>query len=103
MTEPGNAPPYKCTGTLPEELAEAEPSHTPCAAQPLIFLRYDLGLDLWNRARAPGAHRFQVEAYRQKSLAAMPEIAGLTVSLSYDGGETWREARVRPAGDGVSR
>lgn len=73
----------------------------PCRAEPLIFLRYaDLDTDLYQRVRAPGAHRFEVEAYRQPSTTATPDIAGLRLWTSYDDGDTWREARVRPLSDG---
>ena len=92
--------PYECVGTLLEGLADGPPSNTPCRPEPLIFLRYNLGLDLSNRAKAPGVHRFEVTAYRQPSTADRPDIAGLKLWVSDDGGDNWREALVRTLGDG---
>ncbi|MPZ26035.1 MAG: hypothetical protein GEV12_06195 [Micromonosporaceae bacterium] len=76
-------------------------STDPCSPEPIVFASYDLAgsLELDNTVLAPGAQRFSVHAYHSPSTAPMPEIAGLELSVSYDG-EQWSPARVRPAGDG---
>ncbi len=71
-------------------------SSDPCAATPLVFLRYDAGLDLHNTAPAPGAHRFTVTAYHEATDA--PAITGLKLWTSVDGGDHWGRARVIPKG-----
>ncbi|HYJ69826.1 MAG TPA: hypothetical protein VEX15_19405 [Nocardioidaceae bacterium] len=70
----------------------------PCRAEPLIFLRYDAGVDLINAVSAAGVHRFDVTAYRQATDG--PRIQGLRLWTSVDGGETWRPAVVIPSGHG---
>jgi hypothetical protein len=70
----------------------------PCRAEPLIFLRYDAGVDLANTVETPGAHRFEVTAYRQATDG--PSIEGLRLWTSVDGGETWRPAEVVPVDRG---
>lgn len=81
VTEEATPPGLQCP-----ETAFAD-STTPCQPQPLIFLRYDAGLDLLNTAPAPGAHRLQVTAYRQA--AGGPPLAGLRLWFSTDGGNAW--------------
>jgi hypothetical protein len=79
---------------------EAGPSPG-CRAEPLIFLRYSgLDLSLRNVAEAPGAKRFEVTTYRQRSTVASPAIAGLKLWVSYDGGGKWTQALVQPKGNG---
>jgi hypothetical protein len=74
----------------------------PCAPVPAVFVSYDLGssLALDNTVRARGVHKFDVYAYHHPSPAPMPEIAGLRLWASYDGGDRWTEVRVRDQGDG---
>ena len=73
----------------------------PCRAEPLIFLRYTgTDTDLSNRVAAPGVHRFEVAAHRQPSADPRPEVAGLKLWVSYDGGDRWHRADVRSLGDG---
>ncbi|MEV0429516.1 S8 family serine peptidase [Micromonospora sp. NPDC050495] len=71
-----------------------------CRVEPLIFLRYDFDLNLDNRLPAGRTHLFTIEPYRQASTEALPEIAGLTVQASYDGGRTWSDLRATPQTDG---
>ncbi|RJL34513.1 S8 family peptidase [Bailinhaonella thermotolerans] len=75
----------------------------PCAPQPLVYVGYDLGDSLAtdNTVRAPGAHRFRVEAYHAQSAEAMPRIAGLRLWASTDDGRTWRPLPLVPRGNGV--
>lgn len=74
----------------------------PCAPEPLVFVNYDLSASLAmdNTVRAPGAQWFTVHAYHAPSTAPMPEIAGVRVWASYDGGNEWTQAQVRAEGDG---
>lgn len=71
----------------------------PCRAEPLIYLRYEAGVDLHNAVPAPGPHRFTVHADRQAEHA--PAIAGLRLWTSTDAGKTWRAAKVSEQGRGV--
>ncbi|SDU61746.1 S8 family serine peptidase [Jiangella alkaliphila] len=94
------AEPYSCDSEWMTRLLEQPPLDTPCSPEPLIFLRYDLGLDLTNRAEAPGPQRIEVTTHRQPSLEPMPDVVGLRLWVSYDEGGEWSEARVRPRADG---
>ena len=77
----------------------------PCAPEPLVFVGYELGdtLALDNTVAAPGGHAFDVHVYHSRSTGPMPEIAGLRLWASTDGGEQWRPVPVRATGDGVYR
>ncbi|MGW0819477.1 hypothetical protein ACWD00_40940 [Streptomyces viridiviolaceus] len=69
-----------------------------CRPEPLIFLRYDLGLDLDNTAKAGGTHRITVVAYYQERLTAPPEVTSLRTEVTYDGGRTWQRATTKAVG-----
>ncbi|MEV4544302.1 hypothetical protein [Micromonospora echinaurantiaca] len=69
-----------------------------CRPEPLIFLRYDLGLALDNTARAGRAHQITVVGYYQERLTAPPTVTTLRVEASFDGGQTWHPATTRTAG-----
>jgi hypothetical protein len=73
-------------------------SEEECRPEPLIFLRYDLGLDLDNTAKAEGAHPIKVIAYYQERLSSPPEVTTLLVEVSFDVGTTWRPAISQAAG-----
>ncbi|MFE1953919.1 hypothetical protein ACFW9D_26025 [Streptomyces sp. NPDC059524] len=62
----------------------------PCRPEPLIFLRYDLGLALDNTAKAGGVHTFTVTGYYQDRLSTPPTVDTLRAEASFDGGETWK-------------
>ena len=72
-----------------------------CAPVPLIFLRYDAGVDLNNAVTAPGSHQLTITAYHQDPKS--PPITRLTVWISTDGGSTWQKANVEASGNGVYR
>ncbi|NEE02732.1 S8 family serine peptidase [Phytoactinopolyspora halotolerans] len=72
------------------------PGANACAALPVIVLGYDLPLDTSNRARAGSAFNFVVRTDRAKGYAGPAQVAGVRVSLSYDDGVTWQEARTIP-------
>ncbi|WP_165974296.1 S8 family peptidase [Nonomuraea deserti] len=91
---------YRCTGTWLEHWGNFPRTETPCRPEPLIFLRYDLGLDLSGQVTAGRKHRFTVTADRQPGKGHAPAVTGLDLQVSYDGGGTWTKAKVRPRGKG---
>jgi len=69
-----------------------------CAVQPLMTLRYGVvGLGL-NGAAAPGQQVVRV-LVGHLPLARAAKITAATVSVSFDGGKTWRPARMTGAGN----
>lgn len=74
-----------------------------CRPEPLIFLRYDLGLALDNTVRANGSHVITVTGYYQERLSAPPKVTAMKVEASFDGGKTWRPARTDGAGANTYR
>ncbi len=69
-----------------------------CRPEPLIFLRYDLGLDLDNTVEATGTHRITVVGYYQERISTPPQVTELHVESSVDGGRTWQPAPTQAAG-----
>ncbi|WP_327248111.1 hypothetical protein [Streptomyces sp. NBC_01320] len=69
-----------------------------CRPEPLIFLRYNLGLDLDNTAKADGTHRVTVTGYYQDRLSKPPTVTELRVEASVDGGKTWQPAMTKADG-----
>jgi hypothetical protein len=63
-----------------------------CRPEPLIFLRYDLGLALDNTVQADGIHTITVTGYYQDRLSKPPTVADMQVEVSFDGGSTWQPA-----------
>ncbi|HEY1919814.1 MAG TPA: hypothetical protein VGH27_29940 [Streptosporangiaceae bacterium] len=74
-------------------------SDAPCQAQPLIFLRYNSGVDLANAWTAPGSHQLQITAYHLAADA--PAITSLKVWTSVNGGATWTKAALASGTGGV--
>lgn len=96
--EEDTAPEHQpCVG----ELFQFQPPDTPCAPEPLIFLRYDLDLALDNTAPAAAAHEVTVTAYYQERLTTPPEVTDLQLEVSYDGGQTWAAVPVTSGDGGV--
>ncbi|MFG3704700.1 hypothetical protein ACGF7U_08180 [Micromonospora sp. NPDC047670] len=75
-----------------------EGSGTPCHADPLLFLRYDVGADLGDAVTAPGRHQIRVAAYHQVPTA--PAVRSVELSISTDGGVTWRQLPTTARGGG---
>ncbi|MFD8973887.1 hypothetical protein [Streptomyces sp. NPDC059593] len=70
----------------------------PCRPEPLIFLRYDLGLALDNTAQANGPHPITVTGYYQDRLSTPPTVTELRAEASFDGGKTWQRVMTEAAG-----
>ncbi|WP_328941796.1 hypothetical protein OG259_09140 [Streptomyces sp. NBC_00250] len=66
-----------------------------CRPEPLIFLRYDLGLGLDNTSEAGGSHPVTVTGYYQDRLSRPPTVTGLRMEASFDGGKTWQRVGTR--------
>jgi hypothetical protein len=70
-----------------------------CRHEPLINLRYRLGIGLDNAVRGGGVHAFEVAASHHSQAGGAP-IAGVEVEVSGDDGATWRPAPSWPRGGG---
>ncbi|MEU4510854.1 S8 family serine peptidase [Nonomuraea wenchangensis] len=80
--------------------ARLELSDEPCAVQPLVYLRYDLNLDLDNTTRR-GVHRIELHAYHEVAATPGPAIASIEAWVSYDGEKTWQKAGTGTPKDGT--
>ncbi|MFJ3672442.1 hypothetical protein ACIPSE_38895 [Streptomyces sp. NPDC090106] len=69
-----------------------------CRPEPLIFLRYDLGLALDNTVRAGENHQVTVVGYYQERLTDLPRVTSLKAETSFDGGRTWHQVSTKAAG-----
>ncbi|MFE2092789.1 hypothetical protein [Streptomyces sp. NPDC059460] len=66
--------------------------------EPLIFLKYDLGLDLDNTAKSDGVHHITVTGYHQERLSTPPTVTELRAEAGFDGGKTWQPASTEASG-----
>jgi PA domain len=71
----------------------------PCAATPMIMLRYNAFASLGNAVTAGGRQRLQITTYDQAT-SQPTDIASLKFWTSTDGGATWQQARVSRGGNG---
>ncbi|OLF09680.1 hypothetical protein BLA60_17970 [Actinophytocola xinjiangensis] len=69
------------------------------APQPLIYLRYAAPVDAGNTAAAGTRHTVTVTPYHQA--ADGPAIREVATQVSFDGGTTWADARMRSHRDGT--
>ncbi|MFB6874912.1 hypothetical protein [Streptomyces sp. NPDC056323] len=69
-----------------------------CRPEPLIFLRYDLGLDLDNTVKANKPHSITVTGYYQDRLSTPPTVTELRAEASFDGGKTWKSVSTKADG-----
>lgn len=69
------------------------PEAPTCRPEPLIFLRYELGLDLDDTVPARRPHEITVTGYYQPQPGAVPTVTDLAVAASFDGGASWQSAR----------
>lgn len=74
-----------------------------CAFAPLIQLRYQLDLDLLNRAPAGESYTFDVVAAPHRATPGGAPATSLTLSSSVDGGASWQPAQVTAVGNGRFR
>lgn len=72
-----------------------------CRVEPLIFLTYDLGLNLDNTVPAARAHEVTITGYYEERLSEPPVVTGLQVEASFDGGASWQPAAVAADGDNI--
>lgn len=70
------------------------PTPKVCESMPVLLLDYDLPLNVLNQARAGLPYTFTVDAGRPKGWTGSTAMAGAKVSVSYDDGATWKEAKV---------
>lgn len=93
------------TDALPEQYCLGQmfglPPDGDCRVEPLIFLKYDLSLELDNTVAANRPHEITVTAYHQQALTERPAVTDLQVEVSYDSGATWSDLAVSDQGDGV--
>src|SRR5690606_24207920 len=92
-TEDSSSPLQPCLSA-----AVGDPQRPDCRPEPLIFLRYDLGLDLDDTVPARRPHDITVTGYYQARLGEVPTVVRLTVEASFNGGRSWRQMLTRPAG-----
>ncbi len=72
-------------------------STDPCAADPLIFLRYNAFTSTGNSVSVRGVHVIEVTPSYQ-AVPAPARVTSLRLWISTDGGKTWRQERVRSRG-----
>ncbi len=76
------------------------PAPKVCESLPVLLLGYDLPLDLLNQAKSNAPYTFTVNAARPTGWTGSTAVAGAKVSVSYDDGATWQQARTfRKDGD----
>lgn len=83
---------YGCIGALLGKTG-------PCAAVPMIMLRYDASADVNDAITAGGGHLLQVTSLDQAT-GGPSSVTSLKFWTSTDGGTTWQQARVSVGGDG---
>lgn len=66
-----------------------------CEPMAVILPHYGMETDLLNRVKAGKTHTFTLDGYRASGWTGTKKLAGAKVSLSYDGGKTWKAADVR--------
>jgi hypothetical protein len=117
-TQPGSAPDglaprietdwvFHSTPPQPGQRPEAygcpfTASADPCAFDPLIQLRYDLGLTLLNTAPAGERYTFTLRAAPPLGARDQTAVSDVDVSYSTDGGQTWTAAAVKRRADDFS-
>ncbi|MET8531141.1 S8 family serine peptidase [Streptomyces sp. NPDC005065] len=70
------------------------PKPTFCESLPVVMLGYDVPLDILNQAPANSPYTFTVNAGRPKGWSGSTAMAGAKVSVSYDDGATWENAKI---------
>ncbi|MFF1910488.1 S8 family serine peptidase [Streptomyces sp. NPDC058239] len=75
------------------------PKPTLCESMPAVMLGYDVPLDILNQAPAGRPYTFTVNAGRPKGWSGSTVMAGAKVSVSYDDGATWENAKIKRKDD----
>lgn len=70
-----------------------------CRVEPLIFLTYDLGLQMDNTVPATRPHEITITGYYEERLSEPPVVTGVQVEASFDGGSSWQPATVGAGGE----
>lgn len=78
------------SATMPPTEQCAPDASRPCSFLPLLFLRYDLALDLKSQAKAGGPFDIGFTVAHQQDAPAPSGLAA-SVSVSYDDGQTWSD------------
>jgi hypothetical protein len=74
-----------------------------CTVQPALQVRYDVPLDLLNRAPAGQAVGFDLTAAVHGAAPERPAVAAARLQFSVDDGATWQEAGLSAVGSGRYR
>ncbi|MGW1842077.1 S8 family serine peptidase [Streptomyces sp. NPDC001966] len=72
----------------------ADMAASTCEPLPVITTHYRMSADLLDRVRAGAAYSFTLDGYRANGWKGSTKVAGAKVSVSYDGGTTWKRATV---------
>jgi hypothetical protein len=71
-----------------------------CAANPILFLRYDAHTDLHDSVTASAGHKITITPTHQLDPGAVARLHSLKVWTSVDGGKTWTRAALSRNHDG---
>ncbi|NGO74132.1 S8 family serine peptidase [Streptomyces sp. YC504] len=82
------------TQTSVKDCTTLVPKATKCEALPVVVLDYGMQADLLNRAEAGEDYGVTIDASRAKGFTGSADMAGAQLSVSYDGGATWKQADV---------
>ncbi|WP_306312066.1 S8 family peptidase [Streptomyces hydrogenans] len=82
------------TGMRIEDCKATVPTAALCEALPVVLLDYRMPTDLTNQTPADKRYAFTVDASRALGYEGPTRMAGAEVSVSFDGGATWRSADV---------
>jgi hypothetical protein len=82
---------------LPDGMQCAPDASRSCSFLPLLFVTYDLALDLLSRARAGQPFEIAFTVGHQQGQPA-PRGVSATVSVSFDDGKSWSEPKAATAG-----
>nr|WP_246401013.1 S8 family serine peptidase [Jiangella mangrovi] len=92
-----SAAPSSGMGALPDWYRCTDGGHRNCAFVPLLFASYDVALDSLNHAPSGRTFQFDLTVGGQVG-APPPSLRRVRVEVSFDDGDSWRPAVVRPSG-----
>jgi hypothetical protein len=88
---------YLCWGNL---FMDGDPN-SPCRAEHMLYLGYDLGLDLDNTMPAGSTRTITVTGYHNALVDPQPALESLDLSVTFDGGAHWRDVPTTRRADGT--